>query len=122
MEDLSETYDQFVKEHPDYNSKEYTKEDLRKIAYDFVKSKIKKYKKTDHKKYWLVFYIDDSRESCNTNYCDLIHGYTKEEAKLIFAVMDDVTDLKTIDAREMKPKTIDIMNKYFFREDYSDES
>ena len=120
--DPGDEYDKFVKNHANYNENTCDKKSLRKIAYDFIKLKtgqcdtstVNCSKGTDHKKakdrkcYWLVFEAKD----CNTFYSNLVYCRSKEEAITIMSV-DYGIQPSNLDAKKMKLKNIDTMNKYF---------
>lgn len=79
--------------------------------YDFVRSRVRDYKKGGVKKYWLVY-----EEDCNTNYCDLFYCYTINEAIFLSAVENNC-DPKSLFAREIEKKTIDTMNRHYLKDD-----
>ncbi len=113
-------YDNFVKNHPDFDEDKCTEKYLNKIADDFINSKNKI--TSSEKKYWLVFDKDHgNREDCNVYYSSLVHCRTKEEALIIVAIDKDRPGTKKLDAIEMKLKTIDTMNKFYLSDDESDD-
>lgn len=131
MEKLSELenepglqYDRFVKTNIKKLQKKYPEYDretiLKKIAHKYVKKygPITDEKERPTKKsYWLVFDKDEgNREDCNTYYCEIMYCYTKQEALTIMAVKYDVSATR-YEARKMKLRTINTMNKDFLNND-----
>ena len=108
--DPSEEYNEFAKNRASNDKNAYTKPNLRKIAYEFIKLKTGKEAKNakNAKLYWLVF----RKEDCNTYYSDLVYCGSKEEAITIVSVLNTI-DPKELDAKKMALKNIDTMAEYF---------
>jgi len=80
------------------------------------RARLKKTKVTDNKKsYWIAYHEFDGAESCNVFYSDIVYARSEIEARMIFA-LDNEIKLEETGAAQKTVHNIDTMNKYFLQD------